>query len=58
MNLRRPRVAKFTDIIKTTTMFFKATFKDSKKSKRNQKLCIKMHSLSVFLDITKVIDFR
>ena len=35
MNLRRPRVAKFTDIIKTTTMFFKATFKDLKKSKRN-----------------------
>lgn len=29
--LRRPRVAKFTDIIKDLTMFIKTIFKESKK---------------------------
>ena len=27
---KKPRVAKFADIIKVSTMFFKTTFKDSK----------------------------
>ena len=31
--LRRPRGAKFTDIIKIATMFIKKSFKDSKKIK-------------------------
>ena len=32
--LRRPRVTNFADIIKIATMFFKTTFKDSKKVKK------------------------
>ena len=32
-NLRRPRVANFTDIIKMITIFIKTVFKDSKKLK-------------------------
>ena len=32
--LRRSRVANFIDIIKTATMFIKATFRDSKKFKK------------------------
>ena len=37
-------------------MFAKKIFKDSGKVKK-QKLCIKMQSISEFLDITKVVDF-
>ena len=37
----------------------KQSFKDSKKVKKiTEKLCIKLQSLSVFLDITKVADSR
>ena len=56
--LRRPGVANFTDIIKITNTYIKTTFKDSKEAKKNQKFCIRMHSLFVVLDITKIADFR
>ena len=56
--LRRPRVANFTDIIKITNTYIKTTFKDSKEAKKNQKFCIRMYSLFVVLDITKIADFR
>ena len=46
----------FADIVKFATKFIETTFKDLKKVKK--KLCIKMQSISVFLDITKVTDFR
>ena len=39
-------------------MIIKKTFKDPKKSKKNQKLCVKMQAISIFLDIPKVADFR
>ena len=44
-------------MIKIATMFVQATFKDSGKVKK-KKLCIKMQCISVFLDVTKVFDFR
>ena len=47
----------FVDIINITSVFIKATLKDSKKVKKNEKLYIKMQSISIFLDITKVVDF-
>ena len=47
----------FADIVKFATKFIETTFKDLKKVKK-KKLCIKMQSISVFLDITKVTDFR
>ena len=68
--LKRPRGAIFADIIKVITMFNKTVFadiikvitmfnktvlKDSKKLKK--KLCIKMQSICVFLDIAKIVDF-
>ena len=53
--LRRPRVANFPDIIKTTVMFIKTTIKESKQIK-NKKICIKMQSIYVFLNIAKVAD--
>ena len=56
-HLRRPRVTNFPDIIKVSTMFIKTTFNDSKKV-GNWKLCLKTQSISVFLDKTKVVDFR
>ena len=43
---RRPRVADFAENIKIRTMFIKIT------------LCIKMKSISAFLDITKVADLQ
>ena len=47
--LIRPRVASFDDIIKIAIIVLKTTFKDSKKSLKNQKkLCIKTQSISVF----------
>ena len=48
----------FADIMKIATIYIKATFKDSKKSLKNWKLCVKMQSISVFLDIAKLGDFR
>ena len=51
--LRWPRVAIFVDIIKFVTMFIKAIFK----SKKKRKLCIKMQSVFVFLDISKFNNF-
>ena len=43
--LRRPRVVNFADIIKIATTFIKVTRKD-------------LQSISVFLGITKIADFR
>ena len=55
--LRRPRVANFPDIIKTTVMFIKTTIKESKQiKKKKKKLCIKMQSIYVFLNLVKVAD--
>ena len=50
--LRRPRVAGFADIIKIATMF------KVKKFKKKIEIMYKMQSMSVFLYITKVADFR
>ena len=47
----------FVDIINITSVFIKATLKDSKKVKKNEKLFIKMQSISIFLDISKVAGF-
>ena len=55
--LRRSRMISFVDIINITSVFIKATLKDSKKVKKNEKLFIKMQSISIFLDITKVAVF-
>ena len=55
--LRRHRVATFTETIKFGTIFIKTIFKYSKKRKK-QKLCMKVQSISVFLDIAKIADFR
>ena len=52
------RVANFADIMKVATMFIKTTFKDLKKVKKNKKLRIKMQSVPLFPDITKIADFR
>ena len=53
---RRLRVANFVDIIKIASTFIKITLKEIKKLK-SWKLYIKMKSLSVNLNITKVADF-
>ena len=55
--LRRSRMISFVDMINITSVFIKATLKDSKKVKKNEKLFIKMQSISIFLDITKVAGF-
>ena len=48
------RLAIFPDIIKIVTMFiFKKSLKTQKR--KNQKLCIKMQSTSVFLDIANLL---
>ena len=44
--------------MKVATMFIKTTFKDLKKVKKNKKLRIKMQSVPLFPDITKIADFR
>ena len=49
-----PGATIFADINKIVTMFIKIIFKDS----INWKLCIKMESISVFLDIAKFADFQ
>ena len=53
--LRRPRVANFADI-KIATTFIKNLLR-LEKSENNLKLCIKMQSISVFLEVTKVVAF-
>ena len=53
--LRRPWVAIFADIIKILTRFIKKMLKDSRKAKKKKKLFTKMQSISVFLDITKLM---
>ena len=55
--LRRSR-SQFADIIKTATRFIKITFKNKKEVKLMKKLCIKVQSMYVFLDITKVAGLR
>ena len=45
--------------MKIATMFIKITFKDSKKVKELEIMySIKMQSISIFLEITEVADFR
>ena len=55
--LRGALVVIFADIIKIVTMFTKTIFQDSRKLKKYEKLCIKMQSISLFLDIAKLTDF-
>ena len=55
--LRGTLVVIFADIIKIVTMFTKTIFQDSRKLKKYEKLCIKMQSISLFLDIAKLADF-
>ena len=54
-------MANFPGIVKIVTIFIKATVKDSKKVIRIKlktlKVCPKMQSISVFLDIAKCADF-
>ena len=56
--LKRPGVVIFADINKIVTMLFKAITKDSRKVKKNSKLCIKIQSICGFLDVAKFADFR
>ena len=64
--LRRPRVVIFAEIIKIVNMFIKTITKDSRKVKRIMlkeyikriKLCIKIQSVWVFLDVAKFAHFR
>ena len=56
--LRRAGAAIFANFIKILITFIKAIFKDSRKVKDKQKLCIKMEPISVFLDIAKFVGFR
>ena len=57
--LRRPGVAIFADIMKILTDFIIAIYKDSRKVKINRSYASKYNqSISVFLDIAKVADFR
>ena len=51
------RVANFAVIIKIATVYIKTTITGSKKFEK-KKLCIKMQSISVILDITKAADFQ
>ena len=55
--LRGALVVIFAYIIKIVTMFTKTIFQDSRKLKKYEKLCIKMQSISLFLDIAKLADF-
>ena len=56
--LRKFRVPNFADIIKIATMFIKTNFKDSKKGQKKYKLCTKLQSISIFVDVAKVANFR
>ena len=51
------RVASFAVIIKIATVYIKTTITGSKKFEK-KKLCVKMQSISVILDITKAADFQ
>ena len=55
--LRGALVVIFADFIKIVTMFTKTIFQDSRKLEKYEKLCIKMQSISLFLDIAKLADF-
>ena len=52
--LKSTRVANFADLIKTITMFVNTTSEDANNL---YKLCIKIQFMSVFLDITKFVEF-
>ena len=52
--LRRDRLANFADIIKIATIFL---LMQPLETRKNLTLCIKMQSLSVFLNKGKVVDF-
>ena len=54
--LRRPGIAIFADIIKVLAMFIITIYKDPRKVKINRN-CIKIQSISVFLDIAKFANF-
>ena len=54
--LKRIRVANFADI-KIVTIFIKRTFRGSKKSLKNETICINMQPMSVFLDKEKIEGF-
>ena len=58
ITLRGPGVANFIELIKIKTMFVKTKFKGSNKDLKSYKWNIKVHSISAFLVITKVADFR
>ena len=49
--LRRPIVANFADIIKVAPIFIKAIFEDS------ENVMYSNTSISILLDVTKVVDF-
>ena len=55
---KKAKVANFVDVIKTAIIFIKTTFEDLKKYKRFTSYVLKMHSISAFLDIIKVADFK
>ena len=58
LSQRRPRVANLAEIMKILTIFIKRIVRDSKKSQKNQKLCVKMEYISVFVDIAKFANFQ
>ena len=47
--LRKLRLANFPDIIKIATIFFRTTFKDSNKVKRNRNYALKCNLFLYFL---------
>ena len=49
--LRKPIVANFADIIKVAPIFIKAIFEDS------ENVMYSNTSISILLDVTKVVDF-
>ena len=51
--LKKPRASKIADIIQIATIFIKKPLNTHKKIFKNQKVCIKMQSISVLLNITK-----
>ena len=55
--LRRHRVTNFADNIRITTMFVKTIFKDPRNLK-DLEIIFKVQSISVFLDIAKIVDFH
>ena len=57
LNLRRPRVSNFADIIKIATMFTKTTFKDSKTVKRTRNYILKCNLYQYFLISQKLLTF-